>query len=573
MDEMQEIIDDFLVEADELIASLDNDLVTLESNPNDLELLNSIFRAAHTIKGTSSFLGLEQVTELTHKMEDILNRLRKAEMVVTPDIMDLLLESLDILKQLIQNVRDGNTEEVPIEDIVGRLVAGLTSQDGETGEEAPAPPPTASDTENSAQPEKTVPSAATKEKKPAAAAPAGGHKRSVEQTIRVDVNRLDTLMNLMGELVLGRNSLMQSVNTLSHDHEADREKLLQAAGAINYITTELQLAVMKMRMQPVGKVFNKFPRLVRDLARDTGKEIELIIEGEGTELDKSVIEEIGDPLVHLIRNSCDHGIEPPEEREAVGKPRKGTVRLTAAQEGSNIVIKITDDGRGLDVDAIRNKAIERGLVKAEDAARLPDSEVYRFIFEPGFSTAKKITDVSGRGVGMDVVRTNIEKLNGMIEITSKPGHGTTIAIKLPLTLAIIQGLLVATDGEVYVLPISSVYETVKSQDASVYYVNQKPVVRLRDDVIPLINLNAVLKGEGPDFQLAEKPYIVIVGLAEKRLGILIDRFLGQEEVVIKSLGEYLGSATGIAGATILGDGRIRLIVDMIGLFSLAKQRI
>ncbi len=573
MDEMQEIIDDFLVEADELIASLDNDLVTLESNPNDLELLNSIFRAAHTIKGTSSFLGLEQVTELTHKMEDILNRLRKAEMVVTPDIMDLLLESLDILKQLIQNVRDGNTEEVPIEDIVGRLVAGLTSQDGETGEEAPAPPPTASDTENSAQPEKTVPSAATKEKKPAAAAPAGGHKRSVEQTIRVDVNRLDTLMNLMGELVLGRNSLMQSVNTLSHDHEADREKLLQAAGAINYITTELQLAVMKMRMQPVGKVFNKFPRLVRDLARDTGKEIELIIEGEGTELDKSVIEEIGDPLVHLIRNSCDHGIEPPEEREAVGKPRKGTVRLTAAQEGSNIVIKITDDGRGLDVDAIRNKAIERGLVKAEDAARLPDSEVYRFIFEPGFSTAKKITDVSGRGVGMDVVRTNIEKLNGMIEITSKPGAGTTIAIKLPLTLAIIQGLLVATDGEVYVLPISSVYETVKSQDASVYYVNQKPVVRLRDDVIPLINLNAVLKGEGPGFQLAEKPYIVIVGLAEKRLGILIDRFLGQEEVVIKSLGEYLGSATGIAGATILGDGRIRLIVDMIGLFSLAKQRI
>jgi two-component system chemotaxis sensor kinase CheA len=297
----------------------------------------------------------------------------------------------------------------------------------------------------------------------------------------------------------------------------------------------------------------------------------LIISGEETELDKSVLEEIGDPLVHIIRNACDHGVESPKERKAKGKPEKGTVRLMAGQEGSNIVIKVKDDGKGLDVQAIRDKAVDRGLVGRNEVDRMPDKEVFHYIFEPGFSTAKVVSDVSGRGVGMDVVRTNIEKLNGMIELESEVNAGTSISIKLPLTLAIIQGLLVDSDKEVFILPLASVLETVKTQQSEIYYVNQRPVLRLRDDIIPVVNLNEILRGGMGGFIMTEKPYIVIVGLADKKLGINVDRFLGQEEVVIKSLGQYLGSTEGVAGATILGDGRIRLIVDLIGLFNLAKK--
>ena len=410
----------------------------------------------------------------------------------------------------------------------------------------------------------------------AAKAPAGGAapKKGGDQTIRVDVNRLDSLMNLMGELVLGRNSLVQTVNQLNKDggEVVDvKERLNRNSASINYITTELQLAVMKMRMQPIGKVFAKFPRLVRDLARDLNKEIELIMEGEGTELDKSVIEEIGDPLVHIIRNSCDHGIEMPDDRAATGKPRKGTVKISAKQEGSSIVIEVKDDGKGMDPAVLRAKAVERGLTNPEDVERLSDKEVFRFIFAAGFSTAKVVSDVSGRGVGMDVVRTNIEKLNGLVELDSVKGSGTVISIKLPLTLAIIQGLLVESDEEVFILPLSSVHETVRTEQANIYYVNQKPVLRLRDEIIPIVNLGCVLRNDRQGFVLTEKPYIVIVGLADRKLGINIDRFLGQEEVVIKSLGRYLGSTAGVAGATILGDGRIRLIVDLLGLFQIAGK--
>ncbi|MDX9858147.1 MAG: chemotaxis protein CheA [candidate division Zixibacteria bacterium] len=579
LDDMKEIIDEFMVEADELINSLDTNLVTLETSPHDLDLLNEIFRAAHTIKGTSSFLGFDQVSSLTHRMEDVLNKLRKSEMVVTAEIMDLLLASVDILKQLLGNVREGNGETIDLTEITQRLEAAIGGQAASkaaptavrTAEVAPVAP-VIEHTESYSEPE--VVSEASASEPGTSPARRVGHERKAtgDQTIRVDVNRLDSLMNLMGELVLGRNSLMQTVSKLGPEAGVeDFERVNQSAAAVNYITTELQLAVMKMRMQPVGKVFSRFPRQVRDLSRDAGKQIELIMSGEDTELDKSVIEEIGDPLVHLIRNSCDHGIEPPEERVAAGKPAKGTVWLSASQEGSNIVIKIRDDGRGLDVDAIRTKAVERGLAGRAEVDRMADREVFSYIFEAGFSTAKKITDVSGRGVGMDVVRTNIEKLNGMIELESARGEGTTISIKLPLTLAIIQGLLVESDGEVYILPLSSVHETVKTDHAQIYYVNQRPVFRLRDEIIPVVNMGGILRTQASGFTLTEKPYIVVVGLAEKKLGINIDRFLGQEEVVIKSLGDYLGGAEGIAGATILGDGRIRLIVDLIGLFNLARK--
>ncbi len=593
MDEMQEIIGDFLVESDELINSLDSNLVKLESMPGDLGLLNEIFRAAHTIKGTSSFLGFEHITTLTHRMEDILNKLRKAEMVVTADIMDLLLRSLDILKDMLATVRQTHADaDTDLTEIIESLTAALagdevahTSSHPVKAEKSNDSPLHAShDDIDTLSVEEEVPEApasvpesdtASKDDVSRSTKPASvtSKKPAGDQTIRVDVERLDTLMNMMGELVLGRNSLLQTVNKLAakHEDQLELEDLGRAANSVNFITSELQTAVMKMRMQPVGKVFNKFPRLVRDLARDSKKKIELVISGETTELDKSVIEEIGDPLVHIIRNSCDHGIESPAERTARGKPEIGTIHLTASQEGSNIVIQIEDDGKGLDVDSIRDKAVERKLVSRMDVDRMPDKDVFHFIFEAGFSTAKVVTDVSGRGVGMDVVRTNIEKLNGLIELNSERGLGTRINIKLPLTLAIIQGLLVESDREVFVLPLSSVYETVRTDKSDIYYLNKKPVFRLRDEIIPIINLNKILRQSQGGFILTEKPYIVVIGLAEKKLGVVIDRFLGQEEVVIRSLGNYLGSTEGIAGATILGDGRIRLIVDLIGLFSIAKR--
>ncbi len=380
-------------------------------------------------------------------------------------------------------------------------------------------------------------------------------------------------MNMMGELVLGRNSLTQSLNTLNLEHvgDAQLEQLSQSVSSVSFITTELQMAVMKMRMLPIGKVFSRYPRLIRDLSRESKKQIDLQIFGESTELDKSVIEEIGDPLVHIIRNSCDHGIESPEDRVAKGKPAKGTVKLSAAQEGSSIVITVEDDGRGFDLEAIKIKAVERGLTTSSELEKMSNKEIFSFIFEPGFSTAKKITDVSGRGVGMDVVRTNILKLNGLVELNSEVGVGTTITIKLPLTLAIIQGLLVEVDNEVFILPLSSVYETVKMESLQIHYMNQKPVIKLRDDIIPMMNLNQLLDFDSKCYNIDEKPYVIIIGLADKKLGVIVDRFLGQEEVVIKSLGKFLGNTEGIAGATILGDGRIRLIVDMIGLFNVAKK--
>ncbi len=584
MDEMQEIIGDFLIEADELIESLDNDFVKLESSPGDLDLLNEIFRAVHTIKGTSSFLGFELVTTLSHKMEDILNKLRKSEMIVTPEIMDILLEGLDVLKVLLNNVRNKVVEQPNLDDILARLQAvesgggetsdlseapGADSDDGE-----PAPADTVESTESDAAAGESALPVPDQANVSAASSTGGSQvKSAADQTIRVDVNRLDALMNMTGELVLSRNSLMQSVTRLNVDHEGDWElDALRAAGkSVNFITSELQTAVMKMRMLPIGKVFSRFPRQVRDLARDSGKQIELKMSGESTELDKSVIEEIGDPLMHIIRNSCDHGLELPDERVARGKPPTGTVKLEASQEGSNIVIKVHDDGRGFPAELIRGKAVERGLATREGIDRMSEREIFRFVFEPGFSTAKVVTDISGRGVGMDVVRTNIEKLNGMIELDSRKDTGSTIMIKLPLTLAIIQGLLVECDEEVFILPLSSVYEGVKTEQSDIGYINQHPVLRLRDEIIPLINLVEGLKSGTGAFAMSKKSYILVVGLAEKKLGVMVDRFLGEEEVVIKSMGDYLGSTDGIAGATILGDGRIRLIVDLMGLFSLARN--
>lgn len=660
MDDLQEIMEDFLIEAFEMNEQLDQDLVELEHNPEDLDLLNRIFRVAHTIKGSSSFLNLNILTHLTHNMEDVLNRARKGEIKITPDIMDVVLRSIDLMKTLLVTIRDtgsdtNNGKENEIEEVVKKLQA-ITSQNLEGAKETSgtkeAPEkevkkeikekakeevkanktPTAenpasdnpladepdldyanmsaeeveaeierllnkrqeADKERRAQkkqedqakpkqevapaketPKTEIPKAPKAETKAKAKADTEENKApsiGVEQTVRVDVRRLDHLMNLIGELVLGKNRLIRIYSDVEERYDGEKflEELNQVVSSISAVTTDLQLAVMKTRMQPVGKVFNKFPRMVRDLSRELGKSIELIIEGEETELDKSIVEEIGDPLIHIIRNSCDHGIEPLEERRRLNKPETGKVQLSAYNEGNHIVIKISDDGKGLDPVMLKEKAIEKGVISERDAESMSDREAFNLIFKPGFSTAKVVSNVSGRGVGMDVVKTNIEKLNGIIEIDSEVGVGTTQKLKIPLTLAIIQALLVGVQEEYYAIPLSSVLETVRISQDEIYTVDGKSVLRLRDEVLSLVRLSDIFKVDAI-LESNSDVYVVIIGLADQKIGVIVDYLIGQEEVVIKSLGYYLKNTRGIAGATVRGDGKITLIVDVGAMMDMAKS--
>ncbi|GAA8484045.1 chemotaxis histidine kinase/response regulator CheAY2 [Helicobacter pylori] len=667
MDDLQEIMEDFLIEAFEMNEQLDQDLVELEHNPEDLDLLNRIFRVAHTIKGSSSFLNLNILTHLTHNMEDVLNRARKGEIKITPDIMDIVLRSIDLMKTLLVTIRDtgsdtNNGKENEIEEAVKQLQA-ITSQNLEGAKEtsgtkeAPkkeakkakeenneeikenkAKAPTASSQENPASdnpladepdldytnmsaeeveaeierllnkrqeadkerraqkkqeakpkqevtptketpktetPKTETPKAPKTETKAKAKTDTEENKApsiGVEQTVRVDVRRLDHLMNLIGELVLGKNRLIRIYSDVEERYDGEKflEELNQVVSSISAVTTDLQLAVMKTRMQPVGKVFNKFPRMVRDLSRELGKSIELIIEGEETELDKSIVEEIGDPLIHIIRNSCDHGIEPLEERRRLNKPETGKVQLSAYNEGNHIVIKISDDGKGLDPVMLKEKAIEKGVISERDAEGMSDREAFNLIFKPGFSTAKVVSNVSGRGVGMDVVKTNIEKLNGIIEIDSEVGVGTTQKLKIPLTLAIIQALLVGVQEEYYAIPLSSVLETVRISQDEIYTVDGKSVLRLRDEVLSLVRLSDIFKVDAI-LESNSDVYVVIIGLADQKIGVIVDYLIGQEEVVIKSLGYYLKNTRGIAGATVRGDGKITLIVDVGAMMDMAKS--
>jgi len=615
MDDIEEILEDFLVEAFELIEQLDQDLVELDSRPEDLELLNSIFRVAHTIKGSSSFLSFDILTKLTHHMEDVLNKARKGELKLNEDIMDVVLESIDMMKTLLHCIRDnGNDTAIGMDlaDIITRLEAvseGKEIPEGsEEVEEVEAPkaeeasePASEEDYANMSddeveaeierllsekkaeakkkraakeakEPTKSTASTSDKPVKSAAAAPPAKKQSStLEQTIRVEVSRLDHLMNLIGELVLGKNRLLKIYDDVEERYEGEKflEELNQVVSAISLVTTDLQIAVMKTRMLPIAKVFNKFPRMVRDLSRELGKGIELKISGEETELDKSIVEEIGDPLVHIIRNSCDHGIEDGATREKWGKGKAGLIELKAYNEGNSIVIEITDDGKGLDADLLRSKAMERGMISEQEADSMSDKEAFALIFKPAFSMAAKVTNVSGRGVGMDVVKTNIEKLNGIIEIDSEVGKGTAIKMKIPLTLAIIQALLVGAQEEYYAIPLASVSETVRISLDEIYTVEGRNVLRLRDEVLSLVRLSDIF-GVKQVYEPGEHTYVVVIGLAESKLGIIVDTLVGQEETVIKSMGDYLQGINGIAGATIRGDGGVTLIVDIASLMDMAK---
>ncbi|EAK3282799.1 hybrid sensor histidine kinase/response regulator [Campylobacter upsaliensis] len=619
MEDMQEILEDFLVEAFELVEQIDHDLVELESNPEDLELLNRIFRVAHTVKGSSSFLNFDVLTKLTHHMEDVLNKARHGELKITPDIMDVVLESIDRMKTLLNSIRDnGNDSAIGMD--IGPICARLTAiSEGDVSavasvseepkvepkeEVVPATPePSAepdvdvnqlSDSEVEAEIERllkvrkaedqarraqkkksaapTTPKPATEtggEKKVPASGGGGG---GMDQTIRVEVKRLDHLMNLIGELVLGKNRLLKIYDDVEERYEGEKflEELNQVVSQLSIITTDVQLAVMKTRMQPIAKVFNKFPRVVRDLSRELGKQIELEITGEETELDKSIVEEIGDPIMHMIRNSCDHGVEDPATRKANGKPERGVVQLKAYNEGNHIVVEITDDGKGLDAAGLKMKALEKNLITEKEAEQMTEKEAFALIFKPGFSTAAKVTNVSGRGVGMDVVKTNIEKLNGVIEIDSELGKGSTFKLKIPLTLAIIQSLLVGTQEEFYAIPLASVLETVRVPIDNIYTIEGKNVLRLREEVLSLVRLSDVF-GVKQVLESGDQTYVVIIGVAESKLGIIVDTLVGQEEIVIKSMGDYLQNIQGIAGATIRGDGRVTLIIDVGAMMDMAKE--
>jgi two-component system, chemotaxis family, sensor kinase CheA len=592
--EDQELLEGFLAETTELLEKLDDDLVALEKATDDPELLNRIFRSIHTVKGASSFLGFDLLVKVTHKTEDVLNRLRKGELPVTPGIMDVILEATDLVKILVSDIKAGDIQEREIEGTVAKLMPFLSeSMVGQAAPQAgtePAPavqePPQAAAAPDAAPapaepppapplkqevapvaPQKPAGDAVAKKAPVPKPAEGRGEDLSDNTTVRVDVKRLDDLMNQVGELVLERNRMIQLNQDLQ---QADAERLDfndefgKLTKRMNFVTSELQMQVLKMRMIPVDKVFKKFPRIVRSLARDLGKEVDLQIFGEETELDRSVVDEIGDPLIHLIRNAMDHGLETPDERVDAGKSRVGTLILAAVHEGNQIIISIKDDGRGIDTDRVGRKALEKGLVTEDQLAAMSQRELFDLIFLPGFSTKEMASDLSGRGVGMDVVKTNIKKLNGIIEIKSEKGLGSEFILRLPLTLAIIQSLLVEVEGEVYSIPLSSVLETLRVEQSMFHMVGGQEVLKLRESVLPLMRLqrkfNVQERNENDDFC-----YVVVVGAADKRMGLVVSRLVGQQEVAIKSLGNYLANIPGIAGSTILGDGRVTLIVDPVGL--------
>ena len=596
--EDQELLDGFLTETTELLEKLDDDLITLEKTSDDTDLMNRIFRSIHTIKGASSFLGFDLLVKVAHKTEDVLNRLRKGEIFVTPDIMDVILEATDLVKLLVSDIKAGDIQERETEGTINKLLPFLTEATAvakppvaEVVSETPAPTtpeevdtastPAETDdaTDSSPTPAAAAAAAApvpvpkppteTAAKKPAPPKPAEGKGDDLSDntTVRVDVKRLDDLMNQVGELVLERNRMIQINQDLQQSdvNRADfNEEFGKLTKRMSFVTSELQMQVLKMRMIPVEKVFKKFPRIVRSMSRDLGKEVDLQIVGEETELDRSVVDEIGDPLIHLIRNAMDHGLETPEERMEAGKPRGGTLVLAAVHEGNQIIISIKDDGRGIDTERVGRKAIEKGLISEDQFAAMSQREVFDLLFLPGFSTKEKTTDLSGRGVGMDVVKTNIKKLNGLIEIKSTKGLGSEFILRLPLTLAIIQSLLVEVVGEIYSIPLSSVLETIRVDQRQFHLIGGQEVLKLRDIVLPLIRLQKIFNvqpiGDADDFC-----YVVVVGAAEKRMGLVVTRLVGQQEVAIKSLGNYLANIPGIAGSTILGDGRVALIIDPVAM--------
>jgi two-component system chemotaxis sensor kinase CheA len=551
--EDNDILQEFLIESAENLARLDHEMVELERCPRDSELLASIFRTIHTIKGTCGFFGYVRLEAIAHIAENILNELRNGTREFDTSLASLLLSGVDAIKRILGCIEADQTEGEVFEQ---GLLAAL--------EQAWKNPAAAASTVPvAALSAPLVPVATVPPPPPAEVAPAMPAAREQEShsTLRVDVGLLDRLMNLVGELVLTRNQVLQ------FNAAQDDTALNGIAHRLNLITAELQERVMKTRMQPISRIFNQFPRVIRDLATSLNKQITLEVQGAETELDRTLVEAIKDPLTHIVRNSCDHGIESPAERLRNGKPVGGRLCLRAFHEGGQVNIEITDDGAGIDPERIRAKAVERGMRSAEQVARLSDREAVNLVFLAGFSTAEAVTKVSGRGVGMDVVRTHIEGIGGTVDLLSRPGQGTTLLIRIPLTLAIVPGLLVNAGGERFVIPQLSLHELIRLEgDAArtaIEYVHTTPVFRRRDVLLPVADLCHVLKL--PARRNPDELSIVVVQVDGRRFGLIVDAINDSEEIVVKPLWQQLKSLNCYAGATIMGDGGIALILDVAGI--------
>lgn len=707
-----ELLEDFLIEAGEILEQLNEQLVELENSPDDSELLNAVFRGFHTIKGGAGFLAIDVMVAICHRTEDIFNMLRNDELKIDNHLMDTVLPVLDVLNGQFDALRSGEDPEAADQALLSAL-EGIISGDATSTDVVEAPTTDTSDDEldsmidaisdtgeksnsdeitddefealldelhgkgtsttssdelteskasyeenkkndeisedefesllddihgegsfsagnsnedssgadskakgsyeenkkndeitedefesllddihgsgsfsTSSKPaestpkekkievkakppaKKETPVVAVKEATPVKeekAKPVKDAKPAAETSVRVDTSRLDEIMNMVGELVLVRNRITRLG---AEGGAASGEEMTKAIANLDLVTADLQLSVMKTRMQPIKKVFGRFPRVVRDLARSLKKDISLEMVGEETDLDKNLVEALADPLVHLVRNSVDHGIEMPDDREKAGKPRQGTVTLSASQEGDHILLSITDDGGGMDADVLRNIAINKGIHDAESASRLTDVECYNLIFAPGFSTKEQISDISGRGVGMDVVKTGITSLNGSIEIDSKLGSGTVISIKVPLTLAIMSTLMVKLKDQLFSLPLSNVNEIFHLDLTKTNMMDGKRIVLVRGKTLPLYYLNNWLVNGESNAPLPNQGHVVIVHIGTQKVGFIVDELIGQEEVVIKPLGAMLHGISGLAGATITGDGGIALILDVPGLMKM-----
>ena len=558
-----EMVADFLNNADELLESLTQAMLMLENNPDDRASVEEIFRAAHTIKGTAGMLGFGCIEQLCHVIENTFDRIRKNQLSVSAPLIDSLLIGWDLVRNLFSLLRSGKKPQIPLEEFFQRLSA---SERGELVAE-PQIAQTRSDSINIAASIETSSGKTIKTEAP---------KSDSQGTIRVDLKRLDSLVNLVGELVIDRTRFARIEEAMRlRGASADlSHQMAESVLLFGRHMNEVQNIIMKVRMVPVGNAFYKFSRVVRDLSRQCGKEVELVVHGGETELDKTLVEEIGDPLVHLIRNSIDHGIEEPEQREANGKTRKGQIRLSASQQGNLIVICVEDDGKGLDVERIRAKAIRNGIIKENE--NIPPKDIFNLIFEPGFSTAEKVTNISGRGVGMDVVKKNIQKLKGVVELDSVQGKGTKTTIKLPITLAIVPSLMVEVAGESFAIPLVNVIESIRISADEIQRMGTAQFVKLRDQVVPLARFSDVMGLTNIESNFWYRPtqttpalsrrrerlVFVVVGIGHERLGLVVDKLLGQQEIVIKPLGKLLGNHPGLAGGCVLGDGRVALVIDV-----------
>ena len=609
MSEDAEIVKEFLVESYENLDRLDQHFIVLEKEPGDRETLAGIFRTIHTIKGTSGFLAFSQLEAVTHAGESLLARLRDGIITLTPEITTAMLAMVDAIRQMLRSIEaNGNEGKRDDRDLIATLTRLLAKPESTSVE--PAQP---SIKEEATDTNRPVPNmgeiliakgaATVTDLSEAAEQQGAGDPRrigeilvekgtvkpqdivdalntqqqargqsAVDSTIRVDVSLLDQLMNMVGELVLARNQILQASNS------TEENGLIATSQRLNLITTELQEGVMKTRMQPIGNIWSKFPRTVRDVALGCGKQVQIEMEGKETELDKTIIEAIKDPLTHLIRNAVDHGIEPPEQRKAAGKNPVGRLCLRAFHEGGQVNIEITDDGAGLNQQKIRDKAVQKGLVNADQASRMSEREINNLIFLPGFSTAEKVTNVSGRGVGMDVVKTNIEKIGGIVDVQSKKDQGTTVRMKIPLTLAIIPALIVTSAGDRYAIPQVSLLELVRLEgehaQKAIELVRGAPVHRLRGKLLPLVHLNRELNVNGERdhtrMQQSEGVNIVVLQADDRQFGLVVDEINDTEEIVVKPLSKQLKSINTYAGATIMGDGKVALILDVLGLAQRAK---